>query len=608
LKNRPKRPVSRSGKGWVGPLLGWELLRLGRRGTPVAVRVLVAGLLLAVLYVVYQARFPAAELLDNLSVAQVSKGLAEFAESFGLVFMLAQLGVICLLTPIFVAGSIVEEKDRRTLEFLLATDLTSREIILGKYLSRVFQMSLVLLAGLPVVAITQVWGGVDLALLTGGYVIALFTILAVGGISAAFAVGAPSLRRALAPSYVVLAVLYCGLFGLNLSQGTPPVQSPFHVLAFWMEELGRPEWDIFITHLFIQVWLAALGMWFAMHRMRSSALTTSVTSKRRATARADRRIRPGGSKAASTLARETRHWSDPPPVAHRPLWWKERYFGGGTSRFLRLLALVPAWLWVAVVTTAAMVVLATWPGEHVHQRANQMARLGGLGLLGILVMAVGLSCAGSVPKERQQQTLTDLLMVPRTRRDILGAKWYAGLFRGFGVAWGIVALLIFGVLSEGLSLVAVPLLLLAVAVYAAFAASLGLYLGVRCQTVMRASNLWMLCALLILGGTYLAAEALEPPEARPTPFAGRPLRDADQSIWDRVLHPVYTWQQLAFIWDAPETGSWGYGYYRERQWGLLDIHQYRELLPALGGLVFYALLAWLLWRGAVFRFRREGRR
>jgi hypothetical protein len=223
-------------------------------------------------------------------------------------------------------------------------------------------------------------------------------------------------------------------------------------------------------------------------------------------------------------------------------------------------------------------------------------------------MAVGLSCAGSVPKERQQQTLTDLLMVPRTRRDILGAKWYAGLFRGFGVAWGIVALFLFGVLSEGLSLVAVPLLLLAVAVYAAFAASLGLYLGVRCQTVMRASNLWMLCALLILGGTYLAAEALEPPEARPTPFAGRPLRDADQSIWDRVLHPVYTWQQLAFMWDAPETGSWGYGYYRERQWGLLDIHQYRELLPALGGLVLYALLAWLLWRGAVFRFRREGRR
>jgi hypothetical protein len=60
LKNRPKRAVSRSSRGWVGPLLGWELLRLGRRGTPVAVRVLVAALLLAVLYVVYRADFPTA--------------------------------------------------------------------------------------------------------------------------------------------------------------------------------------------------------------------------------------------------------------------------------------------------------------------------------------------------------------------------------------------------------------------------------------------------------------------------------------------------------------------------------------------------------------------
>jgi ABC-type Na+ efflux pump permease subunit len=605
----------------VGPLLGWELLRLGRRGTPVAVRVLVAGLLLAVLYVVYQARFPSAELLDNLSVAQISKGLAEFAESFGLVFMLAQLGVICLLTPIFVAGSIVEERDRRTLEFLLATDLTSREIILGKYLSRVFQMGLVLLAGLPVVAITQVWGGVDISFIILGYIVCSFTILAVGGVSVAFAVGAASLRQTLARTYALLAAVYGLAWYLAPATLDSPLLacSPFAVLVETLEKATPQTHDtnvtFFLTHLTIQLLLTIVGIAIAVRRMRRAAsLYAPKTSKVRTTGRTDRNDKACKSdgKSSDRRAPDVRHWSDPPPIAHRPLWWKERYFGGGTSRFLRLLALVPPWLWVAVVTTAAMVVLATWPGQHVHQRANQMARLGGLGLLGILVMAVGLSCAGSVPKERQQQTLTDLLMVPRTRRHILGAKWYAGLFRGFGVAWGILALLIFGVLSEGLSWAAVPLLLLAVVVYGAFAASLGLYLGVRCQTVMRASNLWMLCALLIVGSTYLAAEALTPrdPRSASIPFGSvTDLHDADETIWDRVLHPVYTWQQLAFIWDAPETGSWSYGYYyRERQWGLLDIHHYRELLPALSGLVLYALLAWFLWRGAVFHFRREGRR
>jgi ABC-type Na+ efflux pump permease subunit len=604
LKNRPKRPVSRSSRGWVGPLLGWELLRLGRRGTPVAVRVFVAALLLAVLYVVYQARFPTAELVDNLSVAQVSKGLAEFAESFGLVFMLAQLGVICLLTPIFVAGSIVEERDRRTLEFLLATDLTSREIILGKYLSRVLQMSLVLLAGLPVVAITQVWGGVDVNFILVGYEICFVTILETAAIAAVCAVGARSLRQALVRTYSWLVILY--VLPILILWDFHPLLFPFGTVLTVMQDadvINRGGLVGALATAMLRILVIELALQLAYRRMRKAAVMYEPKALR---------VPPKAKRQQLDPARsQVRHWSDPPPIARRPLWWKERYFGGGTSRFLRLLALVPPWLWMAVVTTAAMVVLATWPGQHVHERANQMARLGGLGLLGILVMAVGLSCSGSVPKERQQQTLTDLLMVPRTRRDILGAKWYAGLYRGFGVAWGIVALLIFGVLSEGLSLMAVPLLLLAVGVYAAFAASLGLYLGARCQTVMRASNLWMLCALLVLGGTYLAAEALTPrdPRSASFPFGSvTDLRDADESMWDRVLHPVYTWQQLAFIWDAPETGSWGYGYYRERQWGLLDIHQYRELLPALGGLLLYALLAWLLWRGAVFRFRREGRR
>ena len=178
----PSAQVRRERAGFVGPLFGWELLRLARRGTPTWARVLVAIVLLGALWLVFQSELPSDE-LNHGSSAVVSKLMTEFASTFSLVFLMAQLAVICLLTPIFVAGAIIEEKDRKTIEFLLATDLTGREIVLGKYLSRVVQMLCVLLAGVPILAATQVWGGVDVTFIAIAYLIAFTAILSVAGIS-----------------------------------------------------------------------------------------------------------------------------------------------------------------------------------------------------------------------------------------------------------------------------------------------------------------------------------------------------------------------------------------------------------------------------------------
>lgn len=264
---------------------------------------------------------------------------------------------------------------------------------------------------------------------------------------------------------------------------------------------------------------------------------------------------------------------------------------------------MPAWLWVAVVMTFAMVVLGCWADRDVYGTANAMTRLGGLALLAVLLTGVGLSAAGSIAKERQQQTITDLLMVPRPLRELLSAKWYASLQRGFGVGCGIVALLIFGVVSGGISIAAVPLLILAIAGYAAFATSLGLYLSVRCRTVMRASNVWMLSMIFVLGATYLLDLALMPNEK------GRNHHEI-RYVWDLVLHPVYSWQQLVFrikTFDYDDT-DWKWGFSGEpahREWGQLPRDELGDLAAALGGVALYAFLAWILWRAALRRFRRE---
>src|SRR5262249_5266103 len=96
--------------------------------------------------------------------------MAEFAERFFNVFMVLQFSLVMLLTPVYAASSIAEEKDRKTLEYLLATDLRNREIVLGKLLSRLAILTLTVLTGLPVLSVVQFLGGVDPDLLLAGFV------------------------------------------------------------------------------------------------------------------------------------------------------------------------------------------------------------------------------------------------------------------------------------------------------------------------------------------------------------------------------------------------------------------------------------------------------
>ena len=68
------------------------------------------------------------------------------------------------------AWSIAKERDRRTLEFLLATPMTNAEIVLGKLASCVVMACATMAAGLPVVLLLHVLGGIDLRLIALCYV------------------------------------------------------------------------------------------------------------------------------------------------------------------------------------------------------------------------------------------------------------------------------------------------------------------------------------------------------------------------------------------------------------------------------------------------------
>ena len=69
--------------------------------------------------------------------------------------------VVVALTPAFTAAAITDEKERKTLDFLLVTDLSTREIVFGKLAARAGALFTLVLAGLPILSLIQFFGGIE---------------------------------------------------------------------------------------------------------------------------------------------------------------------------------------------------------------------------------------------------------------------------------------------------------------------------------------------------------------------------------------------------------------------------------------------------------------
>src|SRR5277367_4136521 len=99
--------------------------------------------------------------LTNANVAGSSLG--ELAKESAAVFQnlsYLQLALVALLSPIFTAGAITQEKDSQTYDILLSTPLSNGQIVLGSLMSRLFFIVALLVSGIPIFSITQIFGGV----------------------------------------------------------------------------------------------------------------------------------------------------------------------------------------------------------------------------------------------------------------------------------------------------------------------------------------------------------------------------------------------------------------------------------------------------------------
>lgn len=171
--------------------------------------------------------------LDSLANA----GLAQLASASGRIFQtmsFLQLALVALLAPIFTAGAITQEKDSQTYDILLSTPLTNGQIVLGSLLSRLFFVIALLISGIPIFSITQVFGGVAVQSIIWSFLIAAATAFVTGAVAMAIATFKVGTRRTIFSFYLFIVIYLVGLFLLD--------QLPwFHpVIGYETDATGTP--------------------------------------------------------------------------------------------------------------------------------------------------------------------------------------------------------------------------------------------------------------------------------------------------------------------------------------------------------------------------------
>jgi len=144
-----------------------------------------------------------------LSGTQQVRDVGDLARFGALLFqILAPLQALMALffAALLVAGSVAQEKDRGTLILLLSTDMTNRELVLGKLSAGLLLVVVMLLAGLPVFMFTVLFGGVSAAQVWRVMLVTLGGVVFCGSLGGMLAFWREKTFQALALVVLVLVV------------------------------------------------------------------------------------------------------------------------------------------------------------------------------------------------------------------------------------------------------------------------------------------------------------------------------------------------------------------------------------------------------------------
>jgi ABC-type transport system involved in multi-copper enzyme maturation permease subunit len=492
---------------FFGPITTLEMITAARRARYFIVRVLYAAVLLALLWTNYMEtignryRWRGGQYVTADGTTTIQE-VAGFSRAFFGTFAWAQIGAVLLLTPAMMAGSIAQERERRTIEYMFASMLTNSEIVMSKFLARTIHVASLLVVGLPMLAIAMLLGGIDPALLLIIFVVTVATLAATASLSIAVSVWAKRSRDAVVRTFVLLLAFLI----------IPPLlwmlQANVWPWLDWLTELGRLLSLANPFRVLVELFSgrpslgAAFSPWQPVWPLLTSyiifsalALAWSIVSLRRVY-----RKSVSAGDAATKWTRLRRRWR--PALRARPMLWKELFAATATFQLGVTGRIAVGLLFIASIVPGAIIVYNFNNYGRVAIELGQFEAVVVTMLECAALLVVAIRAAGSITAEKERDTWTSLISTPLGPAEIVWAKIAGSIYAArwfllpIGMWWGLVAIFF------PAFVVITPVQLATFAAIALATSATGVWFSSWCRTSIRAMASTVALAVF-LGGGYL---------------------------------------------------------------------------------------------------------
>lgn len=349
-----------------------------------------------------------------------------------------QIGLICILAPVFMAGAIAQEASPRTWDILLTTPMTPGQIVSGNLLGRLFFILALLFCTLPLFALTQFYGGVPGRSIMASYLIAGCAALIVGAIAIALSCSRVVGRRAVFAFYVTVVsylAITIGIDRLMVQSGLGAGESgdgvtwmtainPFLALTALLEPTGYPRADAEDPSLGILAsWMLAhpVTAWCVGSAVLSLVLMLASTITVRAGGLATMTAGAAGVPVHKRLLKrggEEEVHRAPRHVWNNPVAWRE-----ASARNATFGRIVARWLFIVIGVLWALGLIAYYHTSGMTSDAFRLAMaMTVVGELAVTALVAINMSATAISREREDGTLDLLLTTPLTASAYMWGK------------------------------------------------------------------------------------------------------------------------------------------------------------------------------------------
>ncbi len=403
----------------TGPVFAYEQLTAARRWQTYGLRVLGVGCLLAAMTAIALNQ-------DALFQQREIKSLREYAAlgtGYFYAIMGVELALVMLAAPAAVAGAICLDRSRGTLEHMLVTDLSDREIVLGKLAARMIPVLALVACSLPVLALSTLFGGIDLAGLLSAFAVVVTIVIFGCSLAMALSVWARGPHEVVMAMYALwgtLVVIDPFLRGMARRQfiNQPPewvrLLSPIYMTFTHYEDplaIAPLEALGFFSVAFgLSLFFIVLTVW----RLRPSAVRGRAESKSAAP-------RDAVNREKMPLIARILRWLPGPSLERNPVLWRE-WHRTRTPRVSLMLGLL----------TLMTILACAIKGHNVWHLGiewfdRSFTDFGGVYTyiipFGVGLLILSATAPMSLSEERQRGSLDVLLATPLSTTRIVVAKW-----------------------------------------------------------------------------------------------------------------------------------------------------------------------------------------